>query len=133
MEIGQFSKNTNISIDTLRYYNKIGILVPKRINNIRSYDENDLDKANAITKLKNCGFTLSEIERILRLDEELDKDFNEKPDNNLKLNGEAKEKVLFLLQFITNKHEDIIKKEQEIIQIKIKLEHMIQKINKLLE
>lgn len=125
VEIGQFSKKTKLSIDTLRYYNKIGILVPKRINNIRYYDEKDLEKAIAITKLKNCGFTLSEIEQILKLDESLDE--------NMELNEETKEKVLALLQFITGKHEDILKKEQEILQVKMKLEHMTKKINKFLE
>lgn len=125
VEIGQFSKKTKLSIDTLRYYNKIGILVPKRINNIRYYDEKDLEKAIAITKLKNCGFTLSEIEQILKLDESLDE--------NMELNEETKGKVLALLQFITEKHEDILKKEQEILQVKMKLEHMTQKINKFLE
>lgn len=125
VEIGQFSKKTKLSIDTLRYYNKIGILVPKRINNIRYYDEKDLEKAIAIAKLKNCGFTLSEIEQILKLDESLDE--------NMELNEETKEKVLALLQFITGKHEDILKKEQEILQVKMKLEHMTKKINKFLE
>jgi DNA-binding transcriptional MerR regulator len=45
-------KETSISIDTLRYYNKIGLLEPKRLNNIRKYHEDDLQKAIAIIKLK---------------------------------------------------------------------------------
>lgn len=32
MEIGKFSKESGLSIDTHRYYDKIGVLVPEKIN-----------------------------------------------------------------------------------------------------
>ena len=125
MEIGEFSKETSLSIDTLRYYNKIGLLVPKRLNNIRKYHEEDLQKAIAIIKLKNAGFTLIEIDQFFKLDEGFD--------DSVELNEETKEKIITLLKLLERKHEEISKKEHELQQVKGKLEKMISKVNKLLE
>lgn len=35
MEIGKFSKESGLGIDTLRYYDKIGVSVPEKINSRR--------------------------------------------------------------------------------------------------
>jgi len=51
MEIGKFSKEMQITIDTLRYYDKIGLLVPNRIGYKRSYSIEDLEKAKLIKKI----------------------------------------------------------------------------------
>jgi len=68
MEIGKFSKESGLSIDTLRYYDKIGVLVPEKINNRRQYTNDDMAIVQLITKLKVCDFTLDEIKNILDME-----------------------------------------------------------------
>lgn len=69
MLIGQLSKKTGFSRDTIRYYEKIGLLMlPKRIrreNNYKDYPEEALHTLNAIRKYKELGFTLEEIRELL--------------------------------------------------------------------
>jgi hypothetical protein len=67
MKIGEVSKKYNISIETLRFYDKVGLLVPERINNIRYYSERHIKKLKEILKMKKLMFTLDEIKGILEL------------------------------------------------------------------
>lgn len=62
--ISEFSKKTNTSIQTLRYYDNLKILRPSKIgeyNNYRYYSDDELVKIKTIKKLKKMGFTLKEI------------------------------------------------------------------------
>lgn len=71
MLIGQLSKRTGFSKDTIRYYEKIGLIaVPKRKrlnNNYKDYPEELVEALNAIRKYKELGFTLEEIRELLVL------------------------------------------------------------------
>jgi MerR family Zn(II)-responsive transcriptional regulator of zntA len=71
MLIGQLSKRTGFSKDTIRYYEKIGLIVlPKRSrmdNNYKDYPEELVHILNAIRKYKELGFTLEEIRELLVL------------------------------------------------------------------
>ena len=63
-KIGEFSKLTNLSIRTLRYYNEIGLLIPEEVDiytGYRYYGDNNLYQVKVIELLKNAGFTLDEI------------------------------------------------------------------------
>jgi|LGVF01.2.fsa_nt_gb DNA-binding transcriptional MerR regulator len=63
-KIGEFSKISKCSVQTLRYYDKLNILKPKIIgkyNNYRYYSEDDLIELNVVKKLKQMGYKLSEI------------------------------------------------------------------------
>ena len=63
-KIGEFSKLTDLSIKTLRYYDEINILKPSKIDNFtnyRYYEEKDLERLKKILYLKRLGFTLEEI------------------------------------------------------------------------
>jgi len=64
MLIKEIAYKCNISVDTLWYYDKIGLLIPKRINNIRNYTKVDLHKLKAIITMKKMMFTLAEIKKI---------------------------------------------------------------------
>ena len=68
MEIGKFSKESGVSIDTLRYYDKIGVLVPEKINNRRQYNKDDMAIVHLILELKTCDFSLDEIKDILDME-----------------------------------------------------------------
>lgn len=57
MTISEVSKNYNITPDTLRYYEKIGLLtnVPRNLNGIRNYDENSCKKIEFVKCMRNAG------------------------------------------------------------------------------
>lgn len=64
--VNQISKLSKISTDSLRYYDKIGIVSPKRgENGYRYYDERDLILLKYITVMKYAQFSLAEIKLIL--------------------------------------------------------------------
>ena len=71
MLIGQLSKRTGFSKDTIRYYEKIGLLVmPKRLrldNSYKDYPEDIAETLQVIRKYKELGFTLEEIRELLVL------------------------------------------------------------------
>lgn len=68
--ISEFSKNTQISEHTLRYYEKEGLLKPIRDkHNYRLYSEKDYEWINFINKLKRTGISLKEIKRYAYLRE----------------------------------------------------------------
>lgn len=71
MLIGQLSKLSGFSKDTIRYYEKIGLIeLPKRSvlsNNYKDYPDEILQQLKAIRKYKDLGFTLEEIRELLVL------------------------------------------------------------------
>ena len=61
------TKLLNITKDSLRYYEKIGLITAKRKeNNYRYYNEEDILKLKYIKVMKFNGFTLKEIASILK-------------------------------------------------------------------
>lgn len=69
MLIGQLSKRSGFSKDTIRYYEKIGLIaLPKKKLTDRSYKdypEELVHVLHAIRKYKQLGFTLEEIRELL--------------------------------------------------------------------
>lgn len=60
--IKELSEKFSISKDTLRYYDKEGLLVGKRLpNGYRVYDENDVYKLSYILAMKKVGYSMEEI------------------------------------------------------------------------
>lgn len=61
--IGEVSEMLNISISTLRYYDKEGLLplVNRTSGNIRVFDETDIECLNMIECLKTTGMPLKDI------------------------------------------------------------------------
>lgn len=125
MEIGKFSNETGITIDTLRYYDKIRLLVPKRINNRRCYSVEDRVKIQLILKLKKLDFSLDDIKILFKLEDSIS--------DNYELKNEDRDNIHSCLDMIEGKYKEIIKKEQDIILIKYALEKMMNKTNRLLE
>ena len=64
----EIAKMAGVTIETLRYYEKRGLILPKRIENgYRIYSEEILDRLNFIKRAKEAGFTLEEIRKTLQL------------------------------------------------------------------
>jgi DNA-binding transcriptional MerR regulator len=75
--IGEFSRITRVTIDTLRHYDSLGLLKPANVDpftGYRYYSARQLSSLHRILALKEVGFSLEEIARILHeklTDEEL--------------------------------------------------------------
>lgn len=66
--IGDFSKLTNLSIHTLRYYEKENLINPERNSaNRRCYTENDVKWVEFIKRLKDTGMPIKEIKHYSEL------------------------------------------------------------------
>ncbi|MEK4660707.1 MerR family transcriptional regulator [Priestia sp. FSL H7-0729] len=65
--VGKFASTVNTTIRTLRYYEKIGLLVPKNKNDLNQkvYDRDELKKFYNIQLLKSMGWPLNEIKQML--------------------------------------------------------------------
>lgn len=62
--IGEFSKIVNLPIDTLRYYEKEGILKSKRNDsNRRVFDSGDVKWIEFIKRLKKTGMPIKQIKK----------------------------------------------------------------------
>lgn len=61
-KINEISKLYNIGVDSLRYYEEIGILHPMRgKNRYRQYTTSDIYRLNMIRDLRNLGFSMKHI------------------------------------------------------------------------
>ncbi|MGE7131918.1 MerR family transcriptional regulator [Lysinibacillus xylanilyticus] len=69
--INEFKKLSGVSVRTLRYYDKIGLLKPvsKTEGGHRLYSNTELKKLQQIQFLKTIGFQLSEIKMMLESEE----------------------------------------------------------------
>ena len=67
MQIGEISKKTGLSISTLRYYDKHGLLqnIGRSNGGIRKFDDKDLEALRIILCLKTSGMKISEIKQFL--------------------------------------------------------------------
>ena len=92
MTIREIAAKTNMSTDTLRYYERIGLLppVPRNAAGIRNYDEYFVNFINFIKKLKASGKSLEHIIDYIRLAEMGDATIQERK----KLLAEARETLL---------------------------------------
>jgi effector-binding domain-containing protein len=66
--IGEFSKVSGLSIDTLYHYEKMKLLIPANIDKYsgyRYYEAKQLVNVNKILALKDSGFSLEEIAEVL--------------------------------------------------------------------
>jgi DNA-binding transcriptional MerR regulator len=76
MLIGELSKACGLSRDTIRFYEKLGLIAigkkESRFNNYKEYSEEILKRLLSIKNLKSFGFTLNEVSELLDM-----QDFNE--------------------------------------------------------
>lgn len=74
MRIGELSKNTGFQVETIRYYEKQGLLEPvsRTESGYREYDNESLKQLRFIKQAKSVGFSLNEILELLTLRVERD-------------------------------------------------------------
>ena len=76
LKIGEFSKLSRVSVRMLRHYDEIGLLKPAetdRFTDYRYYKEDQLPIVGRIAALKDMGFSLADIVRILEVYDDREK------------------------------------------------------------
>ena len=69
--IGELSRRTGCKIETVRYYERIGLLPKARREGggrFRRYDGDDVARLRFIRRARQLGFTLDEVRGLLQLD-----------------------------------------------------------------
>jgi DNA-binding transcriptional MerR regulator len=71
MTVNELAKRENVTLDTIRYYTKTGLLKPNRDNDngYKRYSENDQRRLQFIVRAKTLGFSLSDIKQIFSASE----------------------------------------------------------------
>ena len=102
LKIGEFSKLSRVSIRMLRHYDDIGLLKPAEIDDFtgyRYYREEQLFVIGRITSLKDMGFALADIIKILDSyddKEKMDAFLSERQKELSKLSQETEYKLMLL-------------------------------------
>ncbi|MEG3005155.1 MAG: MerR family transcriptional regulator, partial [Anaerorhabdus sp.] len=71
LTVGELSKKMNVTVRTLQYYDKEGLLTPSSMTEggRRLYSSKDIIKLYQILSFKSLGFSLEDIkERVLKMD-----------------------------------------------------------------
>jgi Cu(I)-responsive transcriptional regulator len=72
--IGTLAKRTGVRIDTVRYYERNGLLAPKArlASGYRRYGELEVSRLRFIRRAQTLGFTLKEVRELLALSAQRD-------------------------------------------------------------
>ena len=70
IRIGELAHQSQVSRDTLRFYEKHGLITPSARTEAgyRLYAESDIKRIGFIVSAKKVGFTLNEIQQLLQLE-----------------------------------------------------------------
>jgi MerR family transcriptional regulator, copper efflux regulator len=115
MLIGELSKQTGLSKDTIRFYEKLGLIAASSheagTKSYKKYSLETIERLSTIVQGKGLGFTLSEIKQLL--DEW----------------GGGEISKRDLIEIIERKIEEVIKKKQQLESIETYLVNKISKLN----
>jgi Cu(I)-responsive transcriptional regulator len=75
LAIGELAKRTGTKVETIRFYERIGLLpTPARTQgNYRSYNEGHLGRLSFIRRARDLGFPLGQVRELLGLADERDR------------------------------------------------------------
>jgi DNA-binding transcriptional MerR regulator len=126
MKIAEVSEKYGISADTLRYYERIGLIQPvnRNGNGIRDYSEIDLKRVEFIKCMRSAGLPIETLIEYIGLVQQGDDTIEARKEilkeQRTLLHGRMKEmqKTLDLLDHKIEVYENaVLKKEQEMLQI----------------
>lgn len=100
MKIGKFAKKNDLTVDTVRYYVELGLLLPEKVNNQFSFDEKCQNDLEEIIDLKNMHFSISQIQSIFSV-RRFTKLIND-------------EELNYYISFFENKKNELLKQKKEI-------------------
>lgn len=109
MTIKQVSEIYNISQDTLRYYEKVGMIptVNRNKSGIRDYTEQDLDWVQTAICMRSAGLPVDVLVEYLKLYQQGDETFEQR------------------LQLLKNQYDKLLKQREQINQTLQKLDYKI--------
>jgi Cu(I)-responsive transcriptional regulator len=72
LQIGDLARATSTKVETIRYYEQIGLLpAPARTSgNFRAYSANHLGRLSFIRRARDLGFTLDQVRELLSLSDQ---------------------------------------------------------------
>ena len=116
MRIGKFAEINELSIDTIRHYMDLGLIVPEKQGGQYYFDEKCQKALNELIDLKSMGFSLNEIKTIF-LFRSLGKLTPYQEDE-------------YYRSFFSNKHKNVEEEICKLNEIKFKLEQKIEELSK---
>ena len=126
MKIAQVSKHYHITPDTLRYYERVGLLPPVNRNRsgIRDYNDIDLKRVEFIKCMRNAGLPIEVLIEYVRLVQQGDQTIQarkailKEQRRQLTVRMKEMQETLDLLDYKIEVYEKaVLKKEKEISQI----------------
>lgn len=71
IQIGVLSERTGVNIETIRYYERIGLMTapPRSPSGYRRYSMDDVRRLNFVRRLRELGFALEDVRALLDLAE----------------------------------------------------------------
>lgn len=117
MRIGELAQRTKVSVDTIRYYAKEGLLEYEKCGKNWEFDESQISLVESIIMLRNLNFSINEINFVFHASEEL-------LDNHMV----DQEKVKSYKSFFENKIIEINKQKSQIELAEKKILKIIQKL-----
>ena len=125
MKIAEVSERYGISLDTLRYYERIGLIPPVNRNKsgIREYSEIDLKRVEFIKCMRSAGLPIEVLTEYIKLVQQGDqtiearKEILKEQQEQLSAKMEEMQKTLDMLDHKIMVYENaVLKTEKEIIQ-----------------
>lgn len=111
MKIGQFARKYEVSIDTIRYYMELMLIIPEKVGGQYEFGEGCMRDLEEILWLKTANFSLNEIQRVFTL----------KRLTSLKND----EDISYYKELFNNKKNELINRRNEIDEIIEKIEMKI--------
>jgi MerR family transcriptional regulator, aldehyde-responsive regulator len=126
MKISKVSEQSGISVDTLRYYERIGLLPPvnRSENGIRDYNELDIRRVDFIKCMRGAGLPIEVLIEYMELVQQGDQTIEARKEilveqrDLLADRMEEMQKTLDRLNYKIDVYEKaLLKKEQEMLQV----------------
>jgi len=72
LKIGELASETDTKVETIRYYERIGVLPPpeRTASNYRMYGEAHVVRLSFVRKARSLGFTLDQVRELLSLSDD---------------------------------------------------------------
>jgi len=126
MKIAEVSEKYGLSADTLRYYEKVGLIPPvhRSDGGVRDYDELDLRRVDFIKCMRGAGLPIEVLTEYMALVQQGDSTIEARKEilveqrNQLETRMEEMRNTLDRLNYKIDVYEKaLLKKEQEMLQI----------------
>ncbi|MBE2223894.1 MAG: MerR family transcriptional regulator [Anaerolineae bacterium] len=126
MKISEVSEQSGVSADTLRYYERIGLIPPVNRNGsgIRDYNDIDMKRVAFIKCMRNAGLPIEVLSEYVELVQQGDNTIEARQEilkeqrRQLAAKMEEMQETLDLLDYKISVYESaVLKKEQAIIQL----------------